>query len=205
MDIKSPNERAQHIAGMAYRHIYIPTEEGNRVEVLLDKMFLPQNAYCYAMFPKWFADSKGKTNEADRVRYIMGQLCAYLHHFYDKPSVEDFEKGFDYSNIVKFQRHCENALNSVLDPKDDGSIYQDGVHGTHEEFLLICEFYSKNYIDIDVRCANVTASSPAGIIKDCYIHAVQKRFGVSPIAAKRLWSNNQRNKTYLLNTIHGLA
>ena len=119
--------------------------------------------------------------------------------------IEDFEKGFDYSNIVKFQRHCENALNSVLDPKDDGSIYQDGVHGTHEEFLLICEFYSKNYIDIDVRCANVTASSPAGIIKDCYIHAVQQRFGVSPIAAKRLWSNNQRNKTYLLNTIHGLA
>lgn len=190
---------------MAYRHIYIPSEEGKRVEVLLDKMFLPQNAYCYAMFPKWFADSKVKTNEADRVRYIMGQLCAYLQHFYDKPSVEDFEKGFDYSNIVKFQRHCENALNSVLDPKDDGSIYQDGVHGTHEEFLLICEFYSKNYIDIDVRCANVTASSPAGIIKDCYIHAVQKRFGVSPIAAKRLWSNNQRNKTYLLNTIHGLA
>lgn len=75
MDIKSPNERAQHIAGMAYRHIYIPSEEGKRVEVLLDKMFLPQNAYCYAMFPKWFVDSKVKTNEADRVRYIMGQLC----------------------------------------------------------------------------------------------------------------------------------
>ena len=67
----------------------------------------------------------------------MGRLCAYLHHFYDKPSVEDFEKGFDYSNMVKFQRYCENALNSVFDPKDDGSIYQDGVHGTHEEFLLI--------------------------------------------------------------------
>ena len=58
MDIKSPNERAQHIAGMAYRHIYIPSEKGKRVEVLLDKMFLPQNAYCYAMFPKWFVDSK---------------------------------------------------------------------------------------------------------------------------------------------------
>lgn len=123
MNIKSPNERAQHIAEMAYRHIYKPSEEGKRVEVLLDKMFLPQNAYCYAMFPKWFADSKVKTNEADRVRYIMGRLCAYLHHFYDKPSVEDFEKGFDYSNMVKFQRHCENALNSVFDPKDDGSIY----------------------------------------------------------------------------------
>lgn len=109
---------------MAYRHIYKPSEEGKRVEVLLDKMSLPQNAYCYAMFPKWFADSKVKTNEADRVRYIMGRLCAYLHHFYDKPSVEDFEKGFDYSNMVKFQRHCENALNSVFDPKDDGSIYK---------------------------------------------------------------------------------
>lgn len=205
MNIKSPTERAQHIAEMAYRHIYKPSEEGKRVEVLLDKMSLPQNAYCYAMFPKWFADSKVKTNEADRVRYIMGRLCAYLHHFYDKPSVEDFEKGFDYSNMVKFQRHCENALNSVFDPKDDGSIYQDGVHGTHEEFLLICEFYSKNYIDADVRCANVTAFSPDNIIKDCYIHAVQKRFGVSPIAAKRLWSNNKHNKTYLLNTIHGLA
>lgn len=35
MDIKSPNERAQHIAGMAYRHIYIPSEKGKRVEVLL--------------------------------------------------------------------------------------------------------------------------------------------------------------------------
>ena len=58
MNIKSPNERAQHIAEMAYRHIYKPSEEGKRVEVLLDKMFLPQNAYCYAMFPKWFADSK---------------------------------------------------------------------------------------------------------------------------------------------------
>ena len=87
MNIKSPNERAQHIAGMAYRHIYKPSEEGKRVEVLLDKMSLPQNAYCYAMFPKWFADSKVKTNEADRVRYIMGRLCAYLHHFYDKPTV----------------------------------------------------------------------------------------------------------------------
>ena len=65
MNIKSPNERAQHIAEMAYRHIYKPSEEGKRVEVLLDKMSLPQNAYCYAMFPKWFADSKVKTNEAD--------------------------------------------------------------------------------------------------------------------------------------------
>ena len=50
MNIKSPNERAQHIAEMAYRHIYKPSEEGKRVEVLLDKMSLPQNAYCYAMF-----------------------------------------------------------------------------------------------------------------------------------------------------------
>lgn len=78
MNIKSPNERAQHIAEMAYRHIYKPSEEGKRVEVLLDKMFLPQNAYCYAMFPKWFADSKVKTNEADRVRYIIAYRIAGL-------------------------------------------------------------------------------------------------------------------------------
>lgn len=127
---------------MAYRHIYIPSEEGKRVEVLLDKMFLPQNAYCYAMFPKWFADSKVKTNEADHIRYIMGHLCAYLHHFYDIPSVEDFEKGFDYSNIVKFQRHCENALNSVLNPKDDGSIYQDFVTLLQGQLCDICAAWS---------------------------------------------------------------
>lgn len=205
MDIKSTNERAQHIAEMARRHIYTPSEEGKRVEALLDKMSLPQNSYCYAMFPKWFVDSMTIVDEANRVRYIMGQLCAYLHHFYDKPSVADFENGFDYSNMVKFQHHCENALDSVFSPKGDGSVYQDGVHGTHDEFLLLCEFYSKNYIDIDVRCANVTASSPDKIIKDCYLHAVQKRFCVSPIAAKHLWSNNKHDKTYLLNTIHGLA
>lgn len=205
MDIKSTNERAQYIAEMARRHVYTPSEEGKRVETLLDKMYLPQNSYCYAMFPKWFTDSMTITDEASRVRYIMGQLCAYLHHFYKQPSVEDFEKGFEFGNMVKFQRHCENALNSVLDPKGDGSVYQDGVHGTHEEFLLIGEFFRKNYIGMDVRCANVAAYSSDKTIKDCYIHAVQKRFGVSPIAAKHLWSNNKHDKTYLLNTIHGLV
>ena len=72
MNIKSPNERAQHIAEMAYRHIYKPSEEGKRVEVLLDKMSLPQNAYCYAMFPKWFADSKVKTSQQPRLNRFAG-------------------------------------------------------------------------------------------------------------------------------------
>lgn len=88
---------------------------------------------------------------------------------------------------------------------EDGSLFQDGVHDTHEEFLLLTLFFEHEFNEMDIRCARVSYTSSDAEIKACFLHAVHKRFGLMDPAAERLWLSNKSNKVYLLQTIHGIA
>lgn len=199
----SPLDWSQYLIQKANQHEYDPSKPGKRVEALLEKLYLPQNSYSYARFPKWFADASDKGTEEEQVRYVMNHLCPNLYHFYKNPTQRDFRLGPDVVNLMVRQHMCENTQATILN--EDGSIYQDGVHDTHEEFLLLEAFFERNYTDMDVRCARVSAASSDAEIKACYLHAMHKRFCSSDVAAQKMWCENQCNKTYLLNTIHGLA
>lgn len=88
---------------------------------------------------------------------------------------------------------------------EDGSLFQDGVHDTHEEILLLTLFFEHEFNDMDIRCARVSYTSSDAEIKACFLHAVHKRFGLMDPAAERLWLSNKSNKVYLIKTIHGIA
>lgn len=199
----SPLDRSHHLTQMASLHKYEPSEMGKRVEALLEKLYLPENSYCYAKFPQWFADAASRGSEEEQVRYVINHLCPNLFHFYMVPTPSEYRLGSDVVNTMLHNHMCENTQATILN--EDGSIYQDGVHDTHEEFQLLEAFFERNYTDMDVRCARVSAASSDAEIKACYLHAMHKRFCSSDIAAQKMWCENQCNKTYLLNTIHGLA
>ena len=59
----SPLDWSQYLIQKADKHEYEPSEPGKRVEALLEKLYLPQNSYSYARFPKWFADAADKGQE----------------------------------------------------------------------------------------------------------------------------------------------
>ena len=199
----SPLDWSHHLTQMASLHKYEPSKMGKRVEALLEKLYLPENSYCYAKFPQWFADAASRGSEEEQVRYVMNHLCPNLFHFYMVPTPSEYRLGSDVVNTMLRNHMCENTQATILN--EDGSIYQDGVHDTHEEFQLLEAFFERNYTDMDVRCARVSAASSDAEIKACYLHAMHKRFCSSDIAAQKMWCENQCNKTYLLNTIHGLA
>lgn len=132
---ESPIDWSQYLIQKADKHEYEPSEPGKRVEALLEKLYLPQNSYSYAKFPQWFADSSDKGTEEEQVRYVMNHLCPNLYHFYKNPTQKDFRLGPDVVNLMVHQHMCENTQATILN--EDGSLYQDGVHDTHEEFLLL--------------------------------------------------------------------
>lgn len=124
-------------------------------------------------------------------------------HFYKNPTQKDFRLGPDVVNLMVHQHMCENTLATILN--EDGSLFQDGVHDTHEEILLLTLFFEHEFNDMDIRCARVSYTSSDAEIKACFLHAVHKRFGLMDPAAKRLWLSNKSNKVYLIKTIHGIA
>lgn len=130
-----PLDWSQYLIQKADLHEYEPSEPGKRVEALLEKLYLPQNSYSYAKFPQWFADAADKGTEEEQVRYVMNHLCPNLYHFYENPTQRDFRLGPDVVNIMVRQHMCENTQATILN--EDGSLYQDGVHDTHKEFLLL--------------------------------------------------------------------
>lgn len=92
----------------------------------------------------------------------MNHLCPNLFHFYTTPSPSDYRLGTDVVNTILRNHMCENTQATIMN--SDNSIYQDGVHDTHEEFQLLKAFYERNYTATDVRRACVsTASSDADI------------------------------------------
>lgn len=101
------------------------------------------------------------------------------------------------------QHMCENTQATILN--EDGSLFQDGVHDTHEEILLLTLFFEHEFNEMDIRCARVSYTSSDAEIKACFLHAVHKRFGLMDPAAERLWLSNKSNKVYLIKTIHGIA
>lgn len=137
------------------------------------------------------------------MRYVMNHLCPNLYHFYRNPTQKDFRLGPDVVNLMVHQHVCENTQATILN--EDGSLYQDGVHCTHEEFLLLTLFFEHEFNEMDIRCARVSYTSSDAEIKACFLHAVHKRFGLMDPAAERLWLSNKSNKVYLLQTIHGIA
>lgn len=199
----SPLDWSQHLIEKANQHEYEPSEPGKRVETLLKKLYLPQNFYSYAKFPQWFADAADKGTEEEQVRHVMNHLCPNLYHFYENPTQKDFHLGPDVVNLMVYQHMCENTQATILN--EDGSLYQDGVHDTHEEFLLLTLFFEHEFSEMDIRCARVSYTSSDAEIKACFLHAVHKRFGLMDPAAERLWLSNKSNKVYLLQTIHGIA
>lgn len=147
----SPRDWSQYLIQKADLHEYEPSEPGKRVETLLQKLYLPQNSYSYAKFPQWFEDAADKGTEEKQVRYVMNHLCPNLYHFYKNPTQKDFRLGPDVVNIMVRQHMCENTQATILN--EDGSLYQDGVHDTHEEFLLLTLFFEHEFNDMDIRCA----------------------------------------------------
>lgn len=200
---ESPIDWSQYLIQKADKHEYEPSEPGKRVEALLEKLYLPQNSYSYAKFPQWFADAADKGTEEEQVRYVMNHLCPNLYHFYENPTQRDFRLGPDVVNIMVRQHMCENTQATILN--EDGSLYQDVVHDTHEEFLLLTLFFEHEFNEMDIRCARVSYTSSDAEIKACFLHAVHKRFGLIDPAAKRLWLSNKSNKVYLIKTIHGIV
>lgn len=158
----SPLDWSHHLTQMASIQKYEPSELGKRVEALLEKLYLPENAYCYRKFPQWFTDAAKRGSEEEQVRYLMNHLCPNLFHFYTTPSPSDYRLGTDMVNTILRNHMCENTQATIMNA--DNSIYQDGVHDTHEEFQLLKAFYERNYTATDVRRACVsTASSDADI------------------------------------------
>lgn len=133
----------------------------------------------------------------------MNHLCPNLYHFYKNPTQKDFRLGPDVVNIMVRQHMCENTQATILN--EDGSLYQDGVHDTHEEFLLLTLFFEHEFNDMDIRCARVSYTSSDAEIKACFLHAVHKRFGLMDTEAERLWLSNKSNKVYLIQKIHGIV
>lgn len=200
---ESPIDWSQYLIQKADKHEYEPSEPGKRVEALLEKLYLPQNSYSYAKFPQWFADAADKGTEEEQVRYVMNHLCPNLYHFYKNPTQKDFRLGPDVVNLMVHQHMCENTQATILN--EDGSLFQDGVHDTHEEILLLTLFFEHEFNDMDIRCARVSYTSSDAEIKACFLHAVHKRFGLMDPAAERLWLSNKSNKVYHIKTIHGIA
>lgn len=71
----SPLDLSHHLTQMACLHKYEPSGMGKRVDALLEKLYLPENAYCYAKFPQWFADAASRGSEEEQVRYVMAAEC----------------------------------------------------------------------------------------------------------------------------------
>lgn len=140
---ESPIDWSQYLIQKADKHEYEPSEPGKRVEALLEKLYQPQNSYSYAKFPQWFADAADKGTEEEQVRYVMNHLCPNLYHFYKNPTQNNFRLGPDVVNIMVRQHMCENTQATILN--EDGSLYQDGVHDTHEEFLLLTLFFEHEF------------------------------------------------------------
>lgn len=109
------------------------------------------------------------------------------------------DKGTEEEQVRYVMNHLCPNLN------EDGSLFQDGVHDTHEEILLLTLFFEHEFNDMDIRCARVSYTSSDAEIKACFLHAVHKRFGLMDPAAERLWLSNKSNKVYLIKTIHGIA
>lgn len=149
------------------------------------------------------ADTADKGTEEEQVRYVMNHLCPNLYHFYKNPTQKDFRLGPDVVNLMVHQHMCENTQATILN--EEGSLFQDGVHDTHEEILLLTLFFEHEFNDMDIRCARVSYTSSDAEIKACFLHAVHKRFGLMDPAAERLWLSNKSNKVYLIKTIHGIA
>lgn len=84
----------------------------------------------------------------------MNHLCPNLYHFYENPTQRDFRLGPDVVNIMVRQHMCENTQATILN--EDGSLYQDGVHDTHKEFLLLTLFFEHEFNEMDIRCARVS-------------------------------------------------
>lgn len=91
----SPLDWSHHLTQMASLHKYEPSEMGKRVEALLEKLYLPENSYCYAKFPQWFADAASRGSEEEQVRYVMNHLCPNLFHFYMVPTPSEYRLGSD--------------------------------------------------------------------------------------------------------------
>lgn len=117
----------------------------------------------------------------------------------ERVTEEDRETYFAFAKEVVDSYFGEAILN------EDGSLFQDGVHDTHEEILLLTLFFEHEFNDMDIRCARVSYTSSDAEIKACFLHAVHKRFGLMDPAAERLWLSNKSNKVYLIKTIHGIA
>lgn len=131
----SPLDWSHHLTQMASLHKYEPSEMGKRVEALLEKLYLPENSYCYAKFPQWFADAASRGSEEEQVRYVMNHLCPNLFHFYMVPTPSEYRLDVETVNTMLHNHMCENTQATILN--EDGSIYQDGVHDTHEELSAI--------------------------------------------------------------------
>lgn len=189
---ESPIDWSQYLIQKADKHEYEPSEPGKRVEALLEKLYLPQNSYSYAKFPQWFADSSDKGTEEEQVRYVMNHLCPNLYHFYKNPTQKDFRLGPDVVNLMVHQHMCENTQATILN--EDGSLFQDGVHDTHEEILLLTLFFEHEFNDMDIRCARVSYTSSDAEIKACFLHAVHKRFGLMDPAAESFGSATSLTK-----------
>lgn len=190
---ESPIDWSQYLIQKADKHEYEPSEPGKRVEALLEKLYLPQNSYSYAKFPQWFADSSDKGTEEEQVRYVMNHLCPNLYHFYKNPTQKDFRLGPDVVNLMVHQHMCENTQATILN--EDGSLFQDGVHDTHEEILLLTLFFEHEFNDMDIRCARVSYTSSDAEIKACFLHAKQSTESLEYISkeCKTMKSDTIRN------------
>lgn len=127
-----------------------------RVETLLAKCLLPENAYCLKLLPRWFEKSKSyaetmmqkygpnKVQTGIReyqVLFVMNHLCPNLHHFHPMPNAQNFRGDSDgynraYEEYMKENTQAELKLRS--------GVVQEGVHDTPAEFACIEEFVRKN-------------------------------------------------------------
>lgn len=114
----SPLDWSHHLTQMASLHKYEPSEMGKRVEALLEKLYLPENSYCYAKFPQWFADAASRGSEEEQVRYVMNHLCPNLFHFYMVPTPSEYRLDVETVNTMLHNHMCENTQATILN--EDG-------------------------------------------------------------------------------------